>query len=228
MAIYHDIEEISYGPICGLPAIARVFLCIRHKLLRDGLGQKAIGHSFVMERTGLTKSQVIHSAKKLEANGIILIKPDFKESPNRRIQFFENKYELNSVIFGEEYNWYKNNPTFRAYSKNGKTGSYSKKGIARGGIESDTGVVSDSIPGVVSNSIPGKNIKLSELLKKSLRKNPSSNNPILKTHAKSKKTKESFTQKEWVRDPNQGDLQLEKDRQLHEFAEMQKREAGLG
>jgi hypothetical protein len=177
MAIYHDIEEISYGPLCGLPAIARVFLCIRHKLLRDGLGQKSIGHSFIVEKTGLTKRQVISCAQKLEAAGIILIKADYRETPAGRIQFFENKYELNPTVFGEEYNWYKTNPTVRVYSREGKSGSYSKNGIAPSGVKSSTtpGVGSDTT--VVSDLVPGKALSIAELLEKARYKNPSSNNP---------------------------------------------------
>lgn len=173
MAIYHDIEEICYGPLCGMPAIARVFLCIRHKLLRDGLGQKSIGHSFIVERTGLTKRQVITCAQKLEKAGLVLIKCDFKETGQGRIQFFENKYELNPAIFGEEYNWYQKNPTLRVYSKAKPEGSYSKKGVSPCGVKSDTtpGVKSDTR--VVSDLIPPNDLKLSELLEKSLRKNPS-------------------------------------------------------
>lgn len=180
MAIYHDIEEISYGPLCGMPAIARVFLCIRHKLLRDGLGQKSIGHSFVVERTGLTKRQVISCAQKLEKAGIILIKNDFRQTSQGRIQFFENKYELNPAIFGEEYNWYKNNPTVRAYSNGGKTGSYSRKGIAPSGAKPNTTPGAKSDTRVVSDNVPGTLHNIAELLEKARCNNPSSNNPNTK------------------------------------------------
>jgi hypothetical protein len=176
MAIYHEIEEISYGPLIGLPAISRVFLCIRHKLLRDGLGQKPIGHSFVMEKTGLTKAQVVNSAKKLQSYGVILIRADTKVTPNGRIQHFENTYELNPALFGEDYNWYKNNPTVRVYS-NEKVGSYSRKGISPSGIKSDTRGSIESDTRVVPNLIPGNEPKMSELLEKIFPKNPSSNNP---------------------------------------------------
>lgn len=194
MAVYHDIEEITYGPLCGLPAIARVLLCIRHKLLRDGLGQKAIGHSFVMEKTGLTKAQVINSAKKLERQGVIIIKADCEEISYGRIRYFENKYELNPVVFGEEYNWYKNNPTVRVYSRTGEAGSYSRKGVAPHvkpspdpGIKSDTRVVSDQIP--------GKALKLVKLLPKSPPNNPSINNPLRKNLSISKEMREFLDQK---------------------------------
>ena len=219
MAIYHDIEEISYGPLCGMPAIARVFLCIRHKLLRDGLGQKAIGHSFIMEKTGLTKAQVINAAKKLEAAGIIIIKADYRETPQRRIQFYENKYELNPVKFGDELNWYKNNPTVRAYSNNGKSGSYSKKGIARGGIKSNTtpGIGSDTP--LVSDLIPGQGVSVAELLAKSFPKNPSSKNP----NTNNPSSEENKFSRKWngSGEMSQEEAEAEKKRQLRMLREQE-------
>jgi hypothetical protein len=187
MAIYHDIEEICYGPESGFPEIMRVFLCIRHKLLRDGLGQKAIGCSFIMEKTGLQKHQVIAAAKKLEKMGYIIISHDKKTTARGKIQYGENLYQLSPVRFGEYYNWYKNNPTVRAYSKDGKTGSYSKRGVLPEEKLSTQAedkpvtpvsdrvpeVVSDEIPGVVSDQVPPNEYKFSELLEKIKRNNPS-------------------------------------------------------
>src|SRR5207248_2987742 len=105
-----------------------------------------------------------------------LIKADFRETGQGRIQFFENKYELNPAIFGEEYNWYKNNPTLRAYSKE-NVGSYSRKGISPSGVESSTTPSVGSDTRVVSEMVPGTGLKISELLEKARSKNPSSNNP---------------------------------------------------
>lgn len=177
MSIYHDIEEISYGPLCALPAIARVFLCIRHKLLRDGLNQKAIGHSFIMEATGLSKRQVISCAQKLQKAGIIIIVGDSVETKKGKLQHFENKYLLNPLIFGDDYNWYKNNPTVRAYSNDGTVGSYSKRGVAPSGVRVDTrgGVKSDTR--VVSDIVPGTELKISDFLSNLFSNNPSSNKP---------------------------------------------------
>ena len=221
MAIYHDIEEISYGPACGLPAIARVFMCIRHKLLRDGLGQKAIGHSFIMEKTGLTKAQVINSAKKLEASGIIIIKADYRETPQGRIQFYENKYELNPHKFGEDINWYKNNPTVRAYSICGKTGSYSKKGISPGGIKSNTtpGIKSDTR--VVSDLIPGEGVTVAELLRKSFPNNPSSKNPINQKPLSKPENKFSRRAKSGNGEMTREEVEAEKNRQLRMLREQE-------
>jgi hypothetical protein len=213
MAIYHDIEEISYGPLCGLPAISRVFYCIRHKLLRDGLGQKAIGASFVMEKTGLTKAQVVNSAKKLEKNGLIVIKTDFKETPSGKIQYYENKYELNPAIFGTDYNWYKNNPTVRVYSGN-KVGSYSRKGVSPSGINSNTtpGIKSDTRG--VSDHIPGKELKLAELFGKIAQNNPSSNNPY--TNNPSSEDLLNSGDRKRERRQQCSDPQQEKERQFRE------------
>lgn len=176
VAIYHDIEEISYGPLCGLPAIARVFLCIRHKLLRDGLGQKAIGHTFVIDKTGLTKKQVISAVNKLAKSGLIIIKADYIETARGKLQYYENKYELNPVVFGEEYNWYKNNPTVRVYSGE-KVGSYSRKGVSPSGVKSDTRGGPKSDTRVVPDLIPRGDPRLAKLYEKIASNNPSSNNP---------------------------------------------------
>jgi hypothetical protein len=89
-----------------------------------------------------------------------------------------------SKKFPKLYNWYKNNPTFRVY-ENSSDGSYPHVGS-----KSALGVGSYSALGVAPDSIPGKTVKLSELLAKSKRKNPSYNKPSLKNPSK---TEESFT-----------------------------------
>lgn len=166
MAIYHDIEEICYGPECGMPANARVFMCIRHKLLRDGLCQKLIGKSFIIQKTGLTVGQVKIALKFLEKNEIILV-----HRSKTGKTWNESKYELNPKKFGELYNWYKNNPTVRVY------GQKDEKSYPHVGSDSTLGVGSYSTLGVVPDSTPGKTDKLSELLKKIRANNPSSKNP---------------------------------------------------
>lgn len=167
MAIYHDVEEICYGPACGLPANARVFMCIRHKLLRDGLCQKLIGKSFIMEKTGLTLGQVKVALRFLEQKEIILV----HRSKTGKV-WNESKYELNPKKFPALYNWYKNNPTVRVYR-----GKKDKESYPHVGSDSTPGVGSYSALGVVPDSTPGKTIKLLDLLRKSRSNNPSSNNP---------------------------------------------------
>ena len=99
MAIYHDIEEICYGPECGFPGIMRVFLCIKHNLLEMSLCQKPIGRSLIIEKTGLVKHQIIAAMKKLEKMGIIIVSQD-KINPVWKNQYGENVYELNPEKLG--------------------------------------------------------------------------------------------------------------------------------
>ncbi len=168
MAIYHDIEEICYGPESGFPEIMRVFLCIRHKLLRDGLGQKQITYRFISEKTGLEKRNIIPCIKKLQKNGFIIITQNKVDLGNGRFQYHENSYSLNPKKFGDLYNWYKNNPTVRVYNGS-SVGSYSKKGVVP---NERLPLVSNERPGVVSDQTLGNDLKLSELLSNSSCKNP--------------------------------------------------------
>lgn len=172
MAIYHDVEEICYGPKCGMPANARVFMCIRHKLLRDGLSEKLIGKGFIVEKTGLTLGQVKVALKFLEKKEIIIV---HRSKTGKK--WNESKYELNPKKFGSLYNWYKNNPTVRVYKG---------KSYPHVGSDSTLGVGSYSTLGVVPDSTPGKTVKLSELLKEARSKNPS-----LRTHINNPSYKDS-------------------------------------
>lgn len=168
MAIYHNIEEIFYGPDLGLTPMCRVLLCLRHKLLRDGLCQKAVGRKFIMDSTGLTENQVNRCLKQLEKKEIIIV---------RRIKVgkkcLSNEYELNPARFGKEYNWYRNNPTVRVfYGSQGR--SYSKKGP----LPKTEGVplaLEGGVPPSITEGVNG--LTISELLDIALSKNPSSNNP---------------------------------------------------
>lgn len=213
MAVYHDVEEFSYGPGCKLPARARVFYCMRHKLLRDGLCEKQIGKEYIMEKTGLSVSQVKIALRYLEEKEIILVK---RMSMGK--VHYENEYQLNPKKFPALFNWYKNNPTFRVYDTEKTNKSYPHVGS-----ESTPGVGSYSARGVVPDSTPGKTLNYSELMEKTRRKNPSYKNPSLKNPSKSKKTEESFTQKEWNREPTEGDIQREKTKQLSALADLQKK-----
>lgn len=172
VAIYHEIEEIFYGPKLGLSANARVFLCIRHKLLRDGLCEKAIGKTFIMEKTGLDSRQVERAVKFWENSEYIVV----HRSSTGKVQH-ENTYQLNPKKFGELYNWYKNNPTVRVY-EGSKAKSYSTKGVP---ADLPVGVGVDLPVGVPADLPGGRPLNLSELLKKARSKNPSSNNPKKKT-----------------------------------------------
>jgi hypothetical protein len=164
MAIYHDIEEIFYGPDLGLTPLCRVLLCLRHKLLRDGLCQKAVGRKFIMDSTGLTENQVNRSLKTLETRKIVLVRR-IKEG-NRCLS---NQYELNPEKFGKEYNWYKNNPTVRVYNGS-QTRSYSTKGP----LPKTEGVPLPKTEGGVLPPTGGViELSISELLDIALSKNPS-------------------------------------------------------
>jgi predicted transcriptional regulator len=105
MSIYHEMEEFCYGPKIKLSAKAKVFFCLRHKLLRDGLKKKQIGKKFICEKTGLTFRQVQTALKALEEDQLILVS---RHSIGK--VFFENEYELNSKTFPYLLNWYKDNP----------------------------------------------------------------------------------------------------------------------
>ena len=183
MAIYHDIEEICYGPECGMPEVARVLFCIRHKLLRDGLCEKGITFKFISEKTGLLKRNIIPCIKELEKKGIIIVTKHKKEVSPGKFQYLENTYSLNPQKFGNIYNWYKHNPTVRVYSKN-RERSYSRKGLpSNESVDSllieheGPGVVSGQRPGVVSDKRPQDSLKLTELMGILASKNPYSNNP---------------------------------------------------
>lgn len=169
MAVYHDVEEFGYGPDCGLPGKARVFYCLRHKLLRDGLCEKQIGKDFIMEKTGLTLGQVKVALRYLEKKEIILV----KRMSIAKVHY-ENEYQLNPKKFPALFNWYKNNPTFRVYE-----GQKDKESYPQVGSKSDLGVGSYSTLGVVPNSTPGKVLKFSELMEKI-----DANNPIKKPYSK--------------------------------------------
>lgn len=185
MAVYHEIEEINYGPRVKMPSKWRVFLCIRHKLLRDGLCEKHIGTAFIMEKTGLTKAQVKNAIKSLHSDGLILNRQNSHELSNGNLVYQENSYCLNPIVFGELYNWYKNNPTVRVYENNSAR-SYSRLGpvpdvTPGGGVNSDTGGVSDVTPGTALN--------ISKLLDNIVSNNPSSKN----LYNNPSKIEESFT-----------------------------------
>lgn len=162
VAIYHDIEEMNYGPEVGLPANARVLLCIRHKLLRDGLCEKLIGKKFLMEKTCLDSRQIERAVKYWEKREYILV----TRTKTGNV-WKENSYQLHPKRFGHLYNWYKNNPTVRVYDGS-KVGSYSKKGLPELPVPLPT-----NLPGGVVVELPvGKELKLSELFDKIASKNP--------------------------------------------------------
>lgn len=173
MAIYHDIEEMCYGPESGMPEIMRVFLCIRHKLLRDGLCEKKITYKFISEKTGMEKRHIIPCAKKLQKMGYIIITQNKEDLGKGKFRYYDNSYSLNPEKFGELYNWYKNNPTVRVY-EGSKARSYSAKGVVP---DQRPGVLPNEGLGVVPSRGLGKSPKFSELLD-----NLSSNNPSLITH----------------------------------------------
>lgn len=165
--IYHDIEEISYGPELGFSANARVLLCIRHKLLRDGLCEKIIGKKFIIEKTGLDARQIERAVKYWEKREYIIV----TRTKTGKV-WHENSYQLDPKKFGHLYNHYKNNTTVRTY--NGSKGrSYSKKGIP----ELPIPLPADLRGGVPADLPGGKQRKLLELLAEIESKNPSSKNP---------------------------------------------------
>lgn len=167
MAIYHDIEEMNYGPLLGMPAKVRVLLCIRHKLLRDGLCEKVIGKKFIVEKTGLGARQVERAIKYWEKREYILV----HQSKTGKV-WNENSYELHPKKFGHLYNWYKNNPTVRVYTGS-KGKSFSQKGIPELPVPLPV-----NLPGGVVSDFPGgKARNLSELFAEIRSKNPSFNNP---------------------------------------------------
>lgn len=228
VAIYHDIEEMSYGPKLGLPAKWRVFFCIRHKLLRDGLCEKHIGTAFIMEKTGLTKPQIKAAIKALQEEGLVLSTQNTAMTSNGRgkqnIVYGENSYQLNPVVFGELYNWYKNNPTVRVYEGGEKTKqgrSYSAQGIhSDPGPESETGGGPESETGGVQKVRPGKGSNLAKLMEKFRSNNPSYNNPKENNPSYEGRKKRDLSlqgkgkQADWIKEPSRDDLENEKQRQL--------------
>lgn len=190
MAIYHDIEEISYGPKLGLPANTRVLLCIRHKLLRDGQCEKIIGKKFIIEKTGLDSRQVERAVKYWEKREYIIV----TRTKTGKV-WMDNSYQLDPKKFGHLYNWYKDNPTVRTY--NGSQGrSYSKKGIPELPVplpaDLPVGVPVDLPGGVVADLPGGRTRNIAELFKEISSKNPS-NNPNTKNPSLQKL---NFTEKE--------------------------------
>lgn len=214
MAIYHEIEEIFYGPDLGLSPLARVLLCLRHKLLRDGLCQKAVGRKFFLDATGLTENQIHRALKTLEQKKIIIVQRTMKGK-----QCLSNEYELNPDRFGKEYNWYANNPTVRIYSGS-KGRSYSKKGP----LPKMQGVVPPPVQGVPPLQMQGVNeLSISELLDIALSKNPSSNNPK-ENNPSSEENKFSRRSKAGIRKNGEmslDEVEREKKRQIKMFRDQE-------
>lgn len=72
MASIHEVEETIYGPESPLDGKTKVFLCIRHKIIRDWKRVKAIPKNEIIEATGIDRRNFDRAVKILEKSKMII------------------------------------------------------------------------------------------------------------------------------------------------------------
>lgn len=181
MAVLHDIEEKLYGPNSPFDGKTKVFLFIRHKLIRDWQQVKGISKRDIISATGIENRRLLDRVlKRLEADHMIL-----SHKSKTGMVWNETQYALHPKTFGYDTLWKgegaaknsKKNSKFKLVDNCKIISITIKKGSAQ---KAPWGSASEAVTGSAQEA-PQNDFKFSELLDKIAQKNPSLKEPDKRT-----------------------------------------------